>query len=228
MARKFEYGPGRYAWNLETCEEEILIAGYREVCRFIPADHKWKARFEINFFEEGNGVSEDYIEEINAVRRRRGLSLIEIRETGVYDYGRSPDKHLKATQRRQIRDELGNLGEQARRDRSEQAEAEAAVLPPPLHTYEEYKARQAQHKAGTSLSFREVTKRTIAQQTANLPKLPKPLSPDRAARMLTLATPTLWKEIIPKLSGDDALQVAEMIADPELRDALVKHSLVAA
>ena len=29
-------------------------------------------------------------------------------------------------------------------------------------------------------------------------------------------------------SADDALEVAEMVSDPELRDALVKHSLIAA
>ena len=35
MARKYEYRPGHYAWNLEKCEEEMLIAAYEEVCRFI-------------------------------------------------------------------------------------------------------------------------------------------------------------------------------------------------
>ena len=33
MARKYEYMPGRYAWNLEKCEEEVLIAAYDEICR---------------------------------------------------------------------------------------------------------------------------------------------------------------------------------------------------
>jgi hypothetical protein len=41
---------GRYAWNPETCEEEILIAAYDEICQFIPADQTWKAEFENHFF----------------------------------------------------------------------------------------------------------------------------------------------------------------------------------
>jgi hypothetical protein len=45
--------------------------------------------------------------------------------------------------------------------------------------------------------------------------------------MLTLASPSIWGEIIPKLSAEGALEVAKKIA-VELRDALVKHSLCAA
>ena len=41
MARKFEYMSGKYAWNLEKCEEEILIAAYDEIYQFIPPDQKW-------------------------------------------------------------------------------------------------------------------------------------------------------------------------------------------
>ena len=229
MARKFEYGPGRYAWNLETCEEEILIAGYQEIYQYIPSDQTWKTLFENRFFDHGNGLSAEFLTAINTVRRRRALELITIRETDVYDYGRSSNKHLKATQRRQVREELSDLGDQPRRHRLEQAHAEAAALPPPHRTYEEFKARQAQHQAGALLSLQEVTKRALAHQASNLPTSPaKSLSPDRAARMLALASPTMWCDIIPKLSADDALQVAETIENPELRDALVKHSLVSA
>lgn len=46
--------------------------------------------------------------------------------------------------------------------------------------------------------------------------------------MLAVASPVLRSEIILKLAADDALSVAEKIDDPELRDALVKHSLDAA
>jgi hypothetical protein len=45
--------------------------------------------------------------------------------------------------------------------------------------------------------------------------------------MLTLGSRNIWGEIIPKLSAEDALEVAERITDTELRDALVKHSLCA-
>jgi hypothetical protein len=43
--------------------------------------------------------------------------------------------------------------------------------------------------------------------------------------MLTLAGPDLRGEIITKLSPEGALEIAEMIEDRELRDALVRHSL---
>ena len=48
---------------------------------------------------------------------------------------------------------------------------------------------------------------------------------ERATKMLTLASRNLWGEIIPKFSAEGALEVAEKVADVELRDALVKHSL---
>jgi hypothetical protein len=52
MARRYEYRPARYAWNLEKCEEEILIAAFEEICRFIPPDQTWKADFENHFFDQ--------------------------------------------------------------------------------------------------------------------------------------------------------------------------------
>jgi hypothetical protein len=93
--------------------------------------------------------------------------------------------------------------------------------------YDEFKARQQQQKAESLLSFEEVTRRVLAQQAASVAQSPtKPtLPPERAARMLTLASPNIWGEIIPKLSGEDALEVAERITDVELRDALVRYSL---
>ena len=55
---------------------------------------------------------------------------------------------------------------------------------------------------------------------------PRPiLRPEQAARMLSLASSAIRDEIVRKLSPEDALEVAEKITDPELRDALVKHAL---
>jgi hypothetical protein len=227
MGRKYEYMIGRYAWNLEKCEEEILIAAYDEICRVIPPSQTWKADFENHFFDHGNGVSVEFLDSINAVRRRRGLGVIVIRETDIYDYGRSTDKLFKSNHRRRVQDELKNASADMRLRRVELATAEAERLRPPHMTYEEYKTQRQQHKAESVLSFEEVTKRVLARQLANTAQTPaKPtLPPERVARMLTLASPNIWPEIIPKLSPDDALEVAERITDPELRDALVKHSL---
>ena len=35
MARKYEAGPDFYCWNLEKCEEEIVIAALGEIVRLI-------------------------------------------------------------------------------------------------------------------------------------------------------------------------------------------------
>jgi hypothetical protein len=224
MARKYEYMPERYAWNFEKCEEEVVIAAYDEICRFIPPDLTWKADFETHFFDHGNGVAVEFLDLINAVRTRRGLAVIAIRETDVYDYGRTPDKLLKSNQRRRVRDELTNARLDVRQRRIELAMAEAARLPPPHMTYEDYKARREQLKTESVLSFEEVRKRVLALEAAK-PPAKLTLLPERAARMLTLASPNIWGEIIPRLSAEDALDVAEKITDAELRDALIKHSL---
>ena len=229
MARKFEYRPEHYAWHLEKCEEELFILAYEEICRFIPADQKWKTLFEINFFDQGWGLSFEDLESINSVRRRRGLLDVVVRETGVYEYGRTPDKQMKSNQRRQVREDLKDLSDEMRQYRFEFALAEEAMLPAPYQTYEEYRARQSQQREAGSLTMEEVTKRVLAQQNIRLGRpVAGLLSPARAARMLAIVSPTLWSEIIPKLSADDALQVAESVNEPELRDALVKHSLEAA
>src|ERR1700748_1750536 len=101
MARMFECCPGRYAWNLEKCEEEILIAGYDEILRFVPADQTWKVDFEYHFFQRGHGLAFESLDSINGVRRRRGLDEIVIRETMIYDYARSTDRLLRAQQRQE-------------------------------------------------------------------------------------------------------------------------------
>jgi hypothetical protein len=192
MARKYEYVPGRNAWNLKKCEEELLIAGYEEICHFIQPDERWKAAFENHFFGRGNGVAFDFLDSINTVRRRQGLEVIVIRETYIYDYGRSPDNLLKSNHRRQVREELKQESGHILQNRIERAKAEAERLPPYIE------GRR--------------------QQRAELPVA-------RAAKMLTLASPDLRGEIITKLSPEGALEVAEMIEDGELRDALVRHSL---
>jgi hypothetical protein len=227
MARKFEYATGHYAWNLETCEEEILIAAYGEICQFISDDQTWKAEFENHFFDHGNGLAVGHLDSINAVRRRRVLDIIVIRETDIYDYARSRDKLLKSNQRRRIREELKAASVHVRQHRIEAAMAEEQKLLPPHMTFDEYKAQRPLKKTST-LTYEEVTKRVLAHQAASVVQSrTKTLSPDLAAKMLPLASPNIWDEIIRKLSFEDALEVAEKITDSQLRDALVRHSLSA-
>ena len=51
MARKYEYVAGRYAWNMEECEEDVLIAAYNEVSPLYTLDAAWKIEFANHFFE---------------------------------------------------------------------------------------------------------------------------------------------------------------------------------
>jgi hypothetical protein len=229
MARMFECCPSRYAWNLEKCEEEILIAGYDEILRFVSADQTWKAEFEYHFFDRGNGLAFESLDAINGVRRRRGLDEIVIRETMIYDYARSTDRPLRAHHRRELREDLKSASADVRHHRLGHAKAESERLPLPRTTFEEWKERQ-QDDARSGLTYQEIANRLAVQKSVRaFPPPSRPtLQPDLAARMLTLASPSIWGEIIPKLSAEGALEVAEKIADVELRDALVKQSLSAA
>jgi hypothetical protein len=232
MARKFEigYDPGRYAWALEQCEEELLIVAYDEICRFIPADQTWKHSFENHFFDFGDPVTAVSVDLINVVRKRRGLAPIVLRETNVSDYGRSRDKSSKSNRRHKVREELKDETPSERCHRLERAKAEEQRLAPPHSTYEEYKVSRGQNETRSKLSAAEIRKRLLAEQAAKAAEstMKSTLPPGQAAKMLAIASQNLRGEIIKKLSRDDALEVAEKIEDAELRDALVKHSLEAA
>jgi hypothetical protein len=188
MGRIFETCPGRHAWNLEKCEEEVLIAGYDEILRFIPADQTWKAEFEYHFFDRGNGLAFEALAAINGIRREHALDTIVIRETDIYDYGHSTDRLLKAHRRRQVWEEFKSASAEVRRHRLERAKLEAGRLTPPRMTFEEWKQWR--------------------QEDATPPTKPT-LQPDLAARMLALASPSIWDEIIPRLTAEGALEVAE-------------------
>jgi hypothetical protein len=230
MARKYQIKPDLYGWGLEPCEEAVLIAAYEEICSFIPPDQTWRHEFEMHFFEIGDGILFTVLGQINGVRKRRGLDTVEFQETYASDYVRSPEKQQKSKNRNRIRDELTHASMDVLQRRIEHAKAEAERLPPPRTTFEEFKAGHLQAKPGAELSFTEMNNRARAFKMANVAEPPakQTLSPDRATRMLKLASQNMWREIISKLSAEDALEVAESIAEnAELRDALVKHSLEA-
>src|SRR6516162_1576070 len=151
MAQKFDIRGG-YAWNVEQCEELLLIAGYEEIYRYIPADQTWKYEFETHFFEIGDGVAAEFVDAINAVRKRCELEVIVIRETNLYEYGRSPDKRIKSTNRRRIREELTDASVDERQRRIEGAKVEEQRLPPPHRTYEEHKAWKQQQQEAQAAS----------------------------------------------------------------------------
>jgi len=172
MARKYEYipGSGRYAWNLEPCEEEEFIAAYVEVSRFIPPDQMWRMRLEHYFFDQGNGLAHAFLDEVNAVRRRRGLDQIEIRETDIGDYARYAEKSTKSDRRRQLCQELSDAGDKVLAERRVRARAEKQRLPPPHNTFEEWQARKPERNADAPLSREEVTRRLSVSRAADSPR----------------------------------------------------------
>jgi hypothetical protein len=228
MARKWEISPGQYAWNFEECEELVLVGGYEEIKPYIPPDQTWAVEFENHFYQHGNGVAFRFVDEINAVRRRQILPKLEFHETDVYDYGRSSNKLMKSERRQRVREEVTTASVDVRMRTIAHAEAEMARLPPPHIPYEQYKATKRRHLDESDLSREEVGRRVRAHQQSATPVGRLQLTLDKAVKMLTFARdPGLRSEIIDKLSGDDALAAAEQIEDADLRDALVRRSLVA-
>jgi hypothetical protein len=229
MARKYEYMPERLAWSFEKCEELILIAAYEEIRQFIAPNQTWFREFENHFYDHGNGVAFDFIDRINAVRRRRGLDALDIKETDILDYGRSPDKLFKSEHRRRVRDEISRTSVDVRQNRIEQAKVEAAQLLPPHLPYEEWrKTRRFGQSSNAQLSRQEIRMREAALSAASAPRITpnKPaLEIEKVTKMLSLASdPCIRIEIISTLSAEHALEVAEMVTEPELRNALVSHS----
>jgi hypothetical protein len=222
MARKYEAGPNFYAWNLEKCEEIVLIAGYEEIVTYIPPSATWKVPFENHLFQHGNGISFEYLDKLNSERRRRGLDPINFKETDIYDYGRSTDRLLKSEHRRRVREEIQTASIDLRQKMVEHARAEIERLPPPHQTFEEYKERQNGWKTEQRLSREETAKRAeIAAQ-----KIEKAFDVEKAGKMLALTTDAeLRATIIEKLSGDNALIIAQQTNDQQLRDMLIKHCL---
>jgi len=228
MARKWEITPSQYAWNFEECEELVLIAGYEEIKSHIPPGQTWAIEFENHFYQHGNGVAFRYVDEINAVRRRQILPKLEFQETDVYDYGRSANKLMKSERRRRVKEEITTASVDVRQRMIAHGLAEMSRLPPPHIPYEQYKANKRRLNDESDLSREEVSRRVRAQQRSDAPPAKLGLSLDIAMKMLTLARdPGLRSEIIDKMSGDDALAAAEQVDDAEMRDALIRRSLMA-
>src|SRR6266481_459723 len=110
MARKYEYRPGCYAWNLEQCEEELFIAVYVRISPFISPDQQYMV--EHYFFERGDGLSDGCVDEVDALCKHHGLEPIEFTETGIDGYALSRDKPMKSQRRRQIRDEFAHTSDE--------------------------------------------------------------------------------------------------------------------
>jgi hypothetical protein len=234
MARKWEINEGVYAWNMEQCEELLLIAGYEEIKPNIAPGLKWPDEFENHFYQHGNGIACYLLDEINAVRRRLVLPRLEYLETDVLEYGRSTNKLMKSETRRRVRADLASVSLEIRQKMVARALEETKALVPPHIPYEEYKSRRQQFSADSLLSRAEIARRLRASEQAAAPIAPPPAKPanlplEKAVVMLKYAKdPELRSGIIAKMSSDDALLAVEKIEDTDLRDALIRHSLAAA
>src|ERR1700740_3151072 len=152
MARLFKTANGTEIWWLSKCEETAFIADYDEVSKLIPERYSWKGGFEQSYFQDKNpvrGLSQPIIDNINTVRKRRGLSLIEIRETDADDYIRDTTLD-KAQHRRSVRDQLASENPEFRVKFLEMTRAEIQRQPPPHQPFDEWKrSRDALHAAGS-------------------------------------------------------------------------------
>jgi hypothetical protein len=146
MAGKYEYMLGCYAWNLDKCEEEVFIAGYLEISAVIPPGQIWQRRLEYYFFERGEGLAFESLNEVNAVRVHHGLERIEIGETRLGDYALSRDKAMKSQRRCQIRTEFKEANAEVRAPWLAQAKAEEEHLPPRHYPDEEFELQPRSEK----------------------------------------------------------------------------------
>ena len=158
MARKYEYMPGNriHAWSLEKCEEEIFILAYVETRYLLPPGETWLRRLEHYFFERGEGLGFDELNEFNAARNRHGLGRVEFRETlrrprAQPRQGDEIARYLRSAKFTDASAEV--LAEWRARAEAE----EKRHLPAP--SYDEFLERKRQQNAAAPLSREEVAER---------------------------------------------------------------------
>lgn len=233
MARKFTYGVRQHVgFAMEQCEEKLLIAYFAEITSRVRAGAIWRDDFNERFYDKGEGVSMINLGHINSERKRLALPLLEIIETHVYDYARSPDRVWKADCRRHLRDEYLNLNVNGKATWVTTALNDVILLPPPHFTHEELTLRHDITKPLGTLSLREQVKRQTALNGTEVkhhePVISSPSEVDRAIKLLLLAIkPKTASKLIAKLAPDHALAVVEsgQIENETLIDLLVSRSM---
>jgi hypothetical protein len=171
MARKYEAIPGFYCWNLEKCEEEIVIAALGEISGLIPLGQKWRWTLQDYFFERGKGFADEALSGINRIRADHDLEPVQIRETAVGDYALSRDELMKSQRRHQIREELREASADVWAERLAQAKVEEAHLPPAHYTYEDFKLRKLQQNAALPLGQEDRAKTPSAWRAGGAPEV---------------------------------------------------------
>lgn len=231
MTRKYLYGDGRFvAYGMEKCEEQLLIAYYHDIEPKIRPDAMWRNEFLDRFYRGGQGVSQASLNLVNGERRRLSLPEYTFRETQMIDYGKQPDRMLKAEWRRQYRDQYLDLDRNGKDDWIEKALDDVERQPEPHFTFDERTAYREPNLGGLSQS--ELRNRRGALMNNVAPIAPKKIvqkpNLSRQTRLLNIATKLDTVErIVTSLLPDEALQIAEdgEVNDPDVLDLLVNRSL---
>jgi hypothetical protein len=124
---------------------------------------------EYYFFERGEGLGFEELNQFNAARNRHGLGQVEFRETDIGEYARSRDKRMKAERRYQIRDEFTDANAEVLAERLARARAEEKGSPPAHYKYEEFQSWRRQQNASAPLSQEEVDERASTCRPGDMP-----------------------------------------------------------
>lgn len=240
MARLFKTPNGTAIWWLSRCEEADFIAKYDEVSKLIPERYSWKPGFEQSYFQDNNpvkGLPQPTIDNINTVRKRRGLSPIEFIETEADDYIYNKDLD-KARHRRSVREELATAKPEFREKQLEMTRAEIQLQRPPHQTYAEWRLRrdadQAAGSRGSTIERFDVLRTNAATNAAALfkpaKKEPIYLGLDKAIEMLMLVEfdGEVFDQVIERINPDDYIEFGKRIEDKELKKKIVIRALAAA
>ena len=205
MGRKFEVGAGRQflVWNLEQCEEVVLIDAWMKVLPRIPKTETWTLDFEYRMFERGDHISERHIDSVNRHLCRIGLDKVEFKETNPSDYIRHFDKNRAAKCRRDILDHLKSISPEERVNHVAMSKRTMSFLEPAHHTWEEYKAWKS--KPLPMPRPRPVLHMPAAEPPPPAASLPAAVPPAPAAMPVEVA-----------------MKLLEAASDPELRNQLVR------
>lgn len=238
MARRYQTKRETWGWNMALCEEKLLIGTYEDAAPRIPQS-PWKVTWEQDFWENGVGVLDATLEEINSHLRRLDRDILTFTETAVDDFARITDRPIKCERRRLLRGEYRGLDTVGKIRWIEEAKDTIAELPPPVMTWEGFKDHQQRKQELPQATIRQQNLARLAERVAaaNVPPPPAPTgatinghSPNisLAIKRLRLATkPETISAIIAKIDPDDALVIADgtELGRPELVDDLVLRSL---
>lgn len=130
----FQIGPNHVGYNLDRCEEIVLVDAWLKVRARIGVTEIWTKEFEDRFFKTDNGVSERWIENIERHLRRCKFEGMNLRKTALTPYMRS--RHQERIESR--REIVEQMREPAARAGLVKSALEAmAAMPPFIELHED-------------------------------------------------------------------------------------------